>query len=83
MSKIEELKRTSRHAHVFMKPNLDEDASKKWKSKKVYKSLKIYDGKTLENLSYKNKKVYNNFTLCKLILIFSKLKTLFNSFENW
>lgn len=53
MSKIEELKRTSRHAHVFMKPNLDEDASKKWKSKKVYKSLKIYDGKTLENLSYK------------------------------
>ena len=53
MSKIEELKRTSRHAHVFMKPNLDEDSSTKWKNKKVYKSLNIYDGKTLDNLSYK------------------------------
>ena len=53
MSKIEELKRTSRHAHVFMKPNLDEDSSVKWKNKKVYRSLNIYDGKTLDNLSYK------------------------------
>lgn len=53
MKKLDELKQTSRNAHVFMKPNMEEDASVRWRNKKVHKSLMIFDGKSFDNISYK------------------------------
>lgn len=53
MKKLDELKQSSRNAHVFMEPNMEEDASTRWQNKQVHKSLVIYDGKSLDNISYK------------------------------
>ena len=53
MKKLEQLKHESRNAHVFMKPNLKEDSSTRWSNKKVYESLTIFDGTSLEKISYK------------------------------
>ena len=53
MKKLEQLKLESRNAHVFMKPNLKEDSSTRWTNKKVYESLTIFDGTSLEKISYK------------------------------
>ncbi len=53
MKKLEQLKHESRNAHVFMKPNLKEDSSTRWTNKNVYESLTIFDGTSLEKISYK------------------------------
>ncbi len=53
MNKVEELKKSSLNAHIYMKPNLEEDASTRWINKKEFKSTVIYDGSHLNNLSYK------------------------------
>jgi hypothetical protein len=53
MKKLEKLITDSRNAHVFMKPNLEEDSSTRWVNKEVYDSLTIFNGTSLENITYK------------------------------
>ena len=52
MNKVEELKKSSRNATVFMEPNLLEDSSLRWKNKEVLKSEVLFNGDSLEQLSY-------------------------------
>ena len=53
MTKLELLKKSSRNANRFMKPNLEEDANTRWVNKEVKESVTLYDGTTLKNVSYK------------------------------
>ena len=53
MTKLELLKKSSRNANRFMKPNLEEDANTRWVNKEVKESITLYDGTTLKNVSYK------------------------------
>ena len=53
MKKLEKLITDSRNSHVFMKPNLEEDSSTRWVNKQVYDSLTIFNGTSLENITYK------------------------------
>ena len=43
MKKLEELKRTSMNAHLFMEANLEEDANTRWINKCVKDSIVLYD----------------------------------------
>lgn len=52
MTKLEELKKLSKNAHVFIEPNLEEDSSLRWKNKEVKKSLVLFNADSLEQLSY-------------------------------
>ena len=52
MTKVEELKKSSKFATKFMMPNMDEDANTRWVNKKVYDTVTLYDGTSLEGLSY-------------------------------
>ena len=52
MTKVEELKKSSKFATKFMMPNMDEDANTRWVNKKVYDTITLYDGTSLEGLSY-------------------------------
>ena len=53
MTKVELLKKSSRHAYRFMKPNLEEDSNTRWVNKTVKDSISLYDGTSLDNLIYK------------------------------
>ena len=54
MQNLENLKKQSRNAHVLMKADLNEDANTRWVNKPVLDSMVIYDGKSLDNLVYKD-----------------------------
>lgn len=50
MENVKKLKQTSKNASIFMKPNMEEDASTRWKNKKVYETLTLFDGKNTKNI---------------------------------
>lgn len=53
MTKLEVLKKSSRNANRFMKPNLEEDANTRWQNKEVKESITLYDGTSFNNITYK------------------------------
>ena len=53
MKKLDELKRTSMNAHLFMEANLEEDANTRWINKKVKDSIVLYDGTNINNVTIK------------------------------
>ena len=57
MTKVELLKKSSRHAYRFMKPNLEEDSNTRWVNKTVKDSISLYDCTSLDNLIYKEEEL--------------------------
>ena len=53
MKKLDELKRTSMNAHLFMEANLEEDANTRWIKKCVKDSIVLYDGTNINNVTIK------------------------------
>ena len=63
MQKVEELKRISKNAKIFMDPNKNEDASTRWQNKAVKRSKNVFSNLSLDKLSYNENqtlKIENN-----------------------